>query len=403
MTEQKSDFMTHEAFRERIDSEIESINVLRLSLGGLALKTAAEKKQFRDAAEDLLDAAAELVSDVDELSEDKEAFGGEQSYWTVYRLFTSEKNRFQCIDPELVWKHLAKNYDMSLETPQTVRETLFEWANDMATDAQQKLGINGSFDEVDGQFVFAQWYSPGQRVEESQPATPHREPITFVEQAAPIETEVIEDDVKAMLSSFTNGSAPQPDIKRALIAKYETVSHDRLQLVINDLVVRGEIIKTRPNKITQLSLPRPEMVQDALENAAPESIDEKHSFEIEVMILTALSAPGAHYQQTRTPEELARMIFDIPKSEKVSDEYLESVRKACRVLQRIDIVSGGRKKIGSGGVKTNSATSSKRRRSASNEVFQVGLPSQQVKNQIKSLIDTGKIATYLDEQTTYVR
>jgi hypothetical protein len=410
MAETENTDLSPDVFRAGVDSGIESIQALRASLAGRAIRTAAEKEAIRVAAEALLEAATDLANTVDDLTEDKEPFGGTESYWTVFRFFTSERNRFQPISIDEVWKHLAKNYDVTLEDPQTIKDTLLDWAHDIENDARERLGIGGFFEEFEGKLVFSERdtgnLAPA-KVPAPVPAPPAR-PVEVKSQLPRVEERADENDIAGyivnILSALENGAAPQPDVKRALIAKYRGVSPERLQAIINDMVAAGKLQKTRSDKVSQLSLPRQAVVEAELpSDTRAEAAGEALAFDMEVKLLSELSAPGTHVQQTRTPEELARAIFNVSKGEKASEEMLDAVRKACRRLQRIGIMDGGRQKIGTGGSKTKSATSSTRRRSASNEVFKVGLVSQHVKEQIRALIESGEIETYLNEQTTYLR
>jgi hypothetical protein len=74
------------------------------------------------------------------------------------------------------------------------------------------------------------------------------------------------------------------------------------------------------------------------------------------------------------------------------------LKNVCRQLRAIGLVSAGGERMGTGGVRTKSSTSSKRRRSASQHVYKVGLVSQDMKKEIQNALDNGNIQEYLQSR-----
>lgn len=113
-------------------------------------------------------------------------------------------------------------------------------------------------------------------------------------------------------------------------------------------------------------------------------------------LFEALCAPKTHHQRTYTIGELWRSVYGQDGGNtRMNSEEVEAIRTACRQLSRANLVKTGAFKKGNSTQKTNSATSSKGRRSSSHEVFKVGLSSQAAKQRIQRALADEELALEL--------
>lgn len=145
-------FSTAEIAAREGEAVLRALQVYDRMLGASAL-SGSSKVTLMPIADELR-AATERVQTRIENIEEKELFGGDESYWNVFRYFCIEDNRGLLRSVEQVWDHLALTFDMSQETLGSISEALASWKNDIEEDAKQKYKATGVFDEIGVGFVF---------------------------------------------------------------------------------------------------------------------------------------------------------------------------------------------------------------------------------------------------------
>ena len=380
-----------------LDARADELTLLTRAIAGAALRHTTQQELLRAAADRVLDSATHARSTIEGLIIEDQ-FGDEASYWTVFRLFADKLNVGTVWSLEEIWNHLTKNYDMSGENIASVEATLLEWGADIEEDAAVR-GIHGHFTQLEGGYLFAETASSAAArrlrtnvfhgeptVINTKPAAPKRR---APEEAPPYQD--LKDAIARRLEQLSGRTAKQADIKKTLVRDDDFEPTEQLQQKIDALVHRGDIYKYRRNKVAYLALdPQPDEIyaegseQTESESESLESIDIQSS----LAVLRTLTAPGTHYNQKLTMSDLWRRINDADsKSKSIPASELDTLKRVCRQLQRINLVTAGGEKMGTGGVRTNSATSSKRRRSATRQVFKVGIESQDRKKEIQELLE----------------
>jgi hypothetical protein len=328
-------------------------------------------------------------------TEASEPFGSEESYWTVYRMFASEVNRGRPWTISEIWEYLAKSYDMTGETYRTIEDTLFEWKADLEQDALERSGAKGIFVKHAGIFAYAVPPTPISSTVEQKPApVPAIEEITVqesVEEEDPILR--IRDAIKDILISSTDGVIKQAVLKKAISSRYDvpSVTPEYLQTLINSFVADKVFYKFRRQKVSHLSLiPRDDDTLDIEQKIfeKEESGEELVDIKLSVAVLQAFCRPGTHVQQKLTLNELWRIIKDIDdKSVAAPADEIEQLKVVCNNLKVSNMVTAGGMKRGTGGIRTKSATTIKRRRSATSHVYKVGLMDQDLKNELQEVTE----------------
>ena len=317
-----------------------------------------------------------------------EPFGEDESYWTVYRLFTVPKNRGVFFTLDQISEHLAGSYDMSAETRASVVATLQEWKDFIEKDAAMN-GIEGEFRGNSRGFVFMtrERLSPIQEVteadtsEQSGSYTPERN--TFVGR--------LELVVKTLLDKNDDGAEKQAVIKKLILKANPLLSENQLQQEIDTLVNRGDIFKFRRGSPAYLSLTarsddgRPEQAASA-ESEDDGAIDLK----LAANVLEVLCAPRRSYQKKITMKELWREIMgDTHKSLRIPPEDLVDLKSVCRQLEKKGLLTTGGARMGTGGAL--------RLRSRDLYVLKVGLTSQDMKKELKRISDEAGMEFYLQQ------
>jgi hypothetical protein len=390
-----------------MESERTRLERLRTDLASLALSDATRADALA-AADSLVQSAIgvrEAIAESD--TDDNEIFGDEESYWTVYRMFASAANQGRLWSLDEIWEHLAKSYNMSGETYQTVEETLEEWRSDIEQDALDRTGVNGAFMRHEDSYVFAEFQS------KSTPTVPVEVVRTprvqtndtlraAIEKATPLQD--LGECIKAILKDSADGTVKQSQVKKALAADGipVAVAPEQLQETIDALVGDGCFYKFQRGGVAHLSLmPRDNEAQGIRRGKSEKDNNDEESLDIPLSldILKALCAPGAHYQQKLTLNELWRKVYDVDdKSQAIPDSEIEQLKRTCNYLRAINIVTAGGEKRGTSGTKTRAATSSKRRRSGNTHVYKVGLVSQQVKKELQDVLNTRSAEKYIQEK-----
>ncbi|MGV9001366.1 MAG: hypothetical protein ACOH18_00195 [Candidatus Saccharimonadaceae bacterium] len=385
--------------------EVERAHLAKISadLAGTAL-TDAFRADALIAADALVKSATDVRNGI-VTAEAYEEFGGEESYWTVYRMFASEKNRGRLWSIEEIWNYLVKTYDMAKETYETVETTLLEWGVDIEQDAASRAGIKGSFIRHSGAFALALSEYPLPSTTPPKvvrvPRVKKQEALQAVVEEDPLFKE-LKQGIKAILSATEDGEMKQSLVKKALAAAAEHSAHfapEQLQKTINTLVANNTFYKFRRAKVTHLSLvPRDdELVEPRQNNLENEnSIEEIFDIPLSLDILRSFCAPGMHVQQKMTLNDLWRKVRGIEdRSQAPPDEEIQQIKQICNRLKTMGLVTAGGEKRGTSGVRTHTGTSSKHRRSATAHVYRVGLVSQEIKKELQDVLFKADAEAYM--------
>lgn len=381
----------------------EDANDLLLRLGTTAFSATqiVELNERLNKLKDTVDATYVAAAEL----EYKPPFGDEESYRTTFRLFCVGEGKGTVLSIEQIWQHLAKTYDMSAETLDTLLETLDEWASDMELDAKEQMKIAGEFLATEGGYVFAPLRASGLvRVDEAEAQTP-------IEEASPKPALVNRPDTepRSVENMFADkflqyirtrlvaeGDIRQADIKKAAIRINDSLEATELQQYIDSYITEGVIYKYREGNVALLSL----TPKESLPKASREELDNTDGDLIRALdtnlaaeVLMLLCAPKTHYQQKLDAGTIWRSM-NPDESRAPTPEEEKNIRTACRLVEkRYKLLTTGQEKIGTGGrVRTNSATSSIRRRSSSNTIFKIGLASQDAKKRVQAKLAEGGIA-----------
>jgi len=322
-------------------------------------------------------------SEVGESNDTDEPFGVEESYWTVYRMFASQKNLGKPWNLKDIWEYLSNIYNMSLETTDTLEETLIEWSEDIQADAADR-GIQGTFMKYAGSYVFAGLVtsvltrpSPSRSSESDvrRRAAPVNVASKKVETDPALKS--VEDDIKSVLDNSPDGVVKQAEIKKSLMRDSEELSQEELQESIDKLVEMGRIYKFRRGNAAYLALEPRETEPHTAPESDKEVVNEKETFDIKtsVAILGLLSAPGSHFERKQTMNQLW-VNLNGDKHAKITDEGLERLKKSCRQLMRIGLVTAG----------------------PSRHVYKVGLASQGIKEEIQKILEGNNPDDYLRQR-----
>ncbi len=408
----KKSFSEHDAILGEIQSEIERIDAITNALAGVALSSANGHHDLIEVSANLATKSNQLLDTVRALeiveSKDfKEPFGDEESYYTVLRLFTQDKNVGTVLSLEHVWEYLSKNYDMTAETPATLRQTLHEWAADIRADARERRGIDGFFGSHEDGFVFS--YSSVDALKTDMQKVVKQAVVTkkpVIKKAVIIDEETEEVappviDVKQMIvDAVSRQGEPykQADLKRFLKEQRIRLSDDEVQAYIDTNVADGLLFKHRRNGNAYLWIEPDNEIVVKKKNVSEKNEKPIHiDIDCAVKIIVVLVAPGSHVEEKLTMQELWRRMND-DRTSRIPEDQLLAIKRVCRQLESIGITEAGEYKYGTGGIRTNSATSSKRRRSASHTTFKVRLASQEVKAELKKLMSENTITESILER-----
>lgn len=377
-----------------LGKETDRIEELARSMAGVVLINPAHKEEIVTAANQLADASQGVQSAANALEIVKpEAFGDEESYWTAYRMFTIGDNVGKIWSLEEIWQHLAKNYDMSGETLESVADTLFEWKEDIEADAAEK-GLRGVFMQHAPGFVFAPRLVSQPIAEVPEKASEIPEPVKtseFIDKqnVAPTMRERLARGIQAMMHASPDQVIRQADAKRWILKDNPRLDSEVLQAELDALVAAGMIYKFRRNKVAYLSLM--ERPDENIVRGATDKEDRPKEELIDVgtaqRVLEALCAPRRHVQQKMMINDLWRLVNGVTdRGIRPPDEEIDVLKRLCKQLSARGLVVAASEKIGTGGVKTKSATSSRRRRSGKMHAFKVGLPNQEIKEKLQRIL-----------------
>ncbi len=310
-----------------------------------------------------------------------EPFGGEESYWTMYRMFAADPFRGTPRSMAEVWDILALNYDLSAEDMASIEATLLEWREDIQQDIG-KRGIAASLLPYGNGYVLAErvgpvesWPQPEKPVQ--RPVAPA--PVKIAALAVEVEDtrfpiEILKDRIESILSTTYKARMQQPALKKALIEAWPEDNADFLQGRINELVQKGELFKGKVghSTITWISLQPFENEKDTpVENIEKDS-EKEIDVSLQLGILEVLCAPGTQVSQRHTLNSIWRTMHGIEtKSQAVPRPEIEKLKQAVKVLRVAGLVEGG-------GVKN--------RRSSTHVLFKVCLTSQEVKEELQDIL-----------------
>lgn len=346
--------------------------------------SAGDQESLLPVLASISDGFDKAVDDVRTL-EEKELFGEEESYWTVFRFFCSEANRGTNFTIERIWEHLALSYDMSRESVESVAETIGEWAGDICEDAKLKLGIVGTFQQSkDGSFVFV--YS--QPVVETPPVRQRvsaRKKTIEKQKTMSKEETIIRQGLSALLSE----SAPyirQADLIKFILENNGDTDKEVLYDEINRLKDEGILYKfkithrggallcTDESVVELYTVEKPEM-----QTTSPVDNNEGDKADLDIIladsILSNLVNSLSHVQQMKPTINLTQT-------------FGQDVNATVRRLRAIGIVRidrgsqlGGRRKELS--------------KSKSKKVMRVGIINQTMKDQLKEHVQSGTLKEWL--------
>lgn len=356
-------------------------------IASIALHTTVQREQLITAADSLVSAAQETRQNVNIMAL-VERFGDESSYWTVFRMFAVEQNIGRPRSIAEVFDYLSRNYDMSEETLGTLEKTLQEWTEDLESDARAR-GINGTFTKVDGGYVFAEFAKQPSSVikkpRSKKVPEPRPEHVLTEEQTAEVLDPLaeLEATIRQILQQSADHAAKQADVKKQIARAGGPLLLEHLQRDVDAVVERGGVHKFRRNRVAYLSLDPREDEHTLREVDVAEAEDKTFTFDVSLAmtILESLTAYGTHYNQKLTMNDLWRRINDDESlAQRVPEEESEKLKRACRQLQSLGLLSAG--------IKTTAEVKSKRTRGSSRREFRVRLESQEQKKQIQQLLQS---------------
>ena len=192
-------------------------------------------------------------------------------------------------------------------------------------------------------------------------------------------------------------------VKKALLADNSTpyATSEQLQEVIDELTANGSLFKFKRGLATHLSLTPRENETSSRNRGLEKEGHERFDLNIPLAldILRAFCVPGSHVQRKLTLNELWRTIHDIDdKNVPVPEREKELLKAACKTLKELDLVIASGEKMGNSGTKTRTGTSSKRRQSGTMHVYKVGLPNQQIKDELKEVVNTPSAVAYIQQK-----
>lgn len=386
------------ALASEIEATTERIVNFHGNLAGRAL-SAVDHATVMEATQRLNEAAQALESTV-ERTVILEEFGGEESYYTVWRLFCAGDHPGTAYTIEEIYDHLAKNYDMSGVSLEALVQDMVDWTKDINDDAK-KAEIPGRFISLDDDvFVFAVSGNtiPSSAVIEPEPVEERKDAEAEVEiaeekdQPAEAESDIetkreLNPAEQTILVWFDEQLRVKKSLKKPYTVKELSslfnIDKDETLNIIDSLVERGMLFKLKTNPSHA-----PVLVRELPEETAEVSDAEYAKKEVAKLRLTPELAT-----------EIVRVILDRVQTQQqkvatgnIYTELLESgaVNKDVIITELNRLM----RQMESMGVLVIGTGKSRRR-----EVMQVGISSQEVKDILTSALRQGRlekvIADYL--------
>ncbi|HRJ06542.1 MAG TPA: hypothetical protein PK096_03375 [Candidatus Saccharibacteria bacterium] len=336
---------------------------------------------------------SDAINEVVEAMEDKDTFGDEESYWNVFRFFCLDKSRGKQFTIEEVWRHVAKSYDMSEETTESLADTLREWADDLAEDTFSRFGAKGRLVEIAGTFSFAPL--GGEPI--VKPVEPSKS-FLVPDVIESLETEVSKATKEVsdyVLQCVAPGPIKQAELRKQLAEQFPELDEDTVFAILNEMVETGQVFKFKPVPKSAAYFARDEsdidriidLYEKKLENTQErEQENETLDIALGAEILSGLAGLKQHLRRLE-PVELWRTINKSSGMPEKSDTT--AIKRAARLMSEMGLVYAGEMKKGTGGSRSG-ALSKRGMKSKSTRVFKIGLASYDVKAEIKRLMNEQK-------------
>lgn len=361
-----------------------------------------------------------------------EGAGVEDMYWASLRYLLARK--YTPISGDELYKHLRKNGLLRKDdTVDRVVDEVLGWAENMKEDALARFGLHGAIVGLGDRLAFAEdvnatlkhkrdelerTTAPVVRILKSPnqvSPTPTDSPTHEEAHQEVVNKEVIQGEPKPRpnqhildfiigLLNSNKGSMRQADVKKAIISRNPNIDPERLQGVIDRFCQEELLFKGKVNNGSAAYLSGEPIASPASEHqrSAPErkkSNEPALDIKLAESILIALCEPGSHYQRRLTSDEIWQKISGHNMNSRPSYEVSRLIKTTCRLLNKYGILETGEARIGVVTPRTNSATSSKGRRSSSNTAFKIGLTSQEVKERVVAALqaDGVGIANLVDQ------
>ena len=317
-----------EIITNRLKKVTEKVEQITIDIAGGGV--AGEHVQVIQGLAARLGVAAGLLIEATQSIEVKEKFGGEESYWTLYRLLCIEGKRGFSVSLRDIWIHLEKNYDLSLETLDTLEATLYEWAGDLETDVLERNGVQGQFmQSVDRSgFVFVEYAEPKKKAELAKsvpsgtPATVDIDDKSTEVGRALIAGELAEEidgtqsllqQPKDVIVSILQGSdkpIKQADLRRRLQGELGVDEATSLG-VLRELSEAGVIFRCKPQGLSAYYAISQEIADDFMKRggissrAGSKKETDAPNPAVTARILDAIIKPRTYVEQTYSADEIA--------------------------------------------------------------------------------------------------
>lgn len=377
-------------FRSTAEARIDELRAL-LACATLAI---SDRQDLLAVAQDMEIFAADIRSGAETTSEnnDRERFGGEESYWTLYRMLCVNGAAGTPFTLEEIWKRMARNYDMTGEKLESLEETIFEWADDLHDDALAKRGISGRVVMSPLGVTFATYGE----IEEAPKAQPVQAPLRRSDvrpSRREQENERIERAREYVIECLGESVVKQAVVRKDLHDDYALTQNDSLAL-IDSMSQTGRLVKFKagPTNVAYLASndEHAERFRQSFVVAAAEKQSGKEQFDfmLGADILKALAAERQAARQLETAELWQRMH---DSSVRPSKDEATRLNRAARVLAGHGLLKVGQAKRGlrasEPGTKRMSIKGAK---SKHDTVFKIGLQSQAIKDEVKRIVGAGQ-------------
>lgn len=398
-TAPKGAFFDTDEAAQATERAIAVVEELHRRFGESALSASAQEV-LTHLTSQLATTALKIHDDLSEL-EEKEPFGGEDSYWNTFRLFCAGDNRGIVRSGEDIWSHLSLSFDMGGETVDTLFETLDEWKNDIAEDAKKKFGVVGEFQEVERGFVFVEsLQSPKPQSGNKSPVRAKAAKRSQKDSEADIETEIDIVEVVRSLIPADGHSVKQSEVAKAIILRRPGLDHAEVIGEINRLIEGSPVYKYKPrkNQPSYLTL-NAEVVRaiadpdsSCITEEAPstESLTEA-DIRISADIVGYIINSTKHVQEKLSTIKIANGIRGLHDSAKPLET--REINRYVRILAEHKILQfdigaplrGRRKGLS---------------RAKSRQVMRAGIATQQVRDELKVAMGNNEVAEYIEEILT---
>jgi hypothetical protein len=382
-------FLNPEEAKVALEALLIDMSDFRKQLGGSALSAIAQET-LMPLVEELNETAADITDAVFEL-ESKEQFGGEESYWNVFRYFCVEGKRGQVNSVADIWDHLALTFDMSAETYDTLADTLLDWKVDIETDAKKKFKVTGRFEAAGYGYVFYEDLLASRASRQTTKrvaSSPKLKAEPEVIEISQTEAEKVEDSTEQKIISLIEGfggSAKQATVVKSAFMQGIDLDYVQMLRIINEMTAAGVIYKFKPlpKSPTHLALSE-EYIETSPNPVDGKSSEERESTpvdtELAYEILKLLTARG------RKPKQM------MATSQMISKISLQDGEDE-RVITSRDLNTIARLLESKGLVKTDTGTplqggGKEKSRAKSREVFRVGIPDSASLDAVRAILQT---------------